>query len=91
LIGTVERTDLTPALDSNTPARAVARLDGRTIRPDAVLSEALDAMKRGCRRRLAVTTDDSTIVGLLCLKGSGLGFCSDADVRSRQCARSSLR
>jgi CBS domain-containing protein len=85
LIGAVERGDLTPLLDGDTPARVVARLDGRTIRPGAALSEALDAMKRDRRRRLAVTTDDSTLLGLLCLKASGAGFCSDADVRSRRC------
>jgi CBS domain-containing protein len=86
LLGTVDRGDLVPALSGENPAAAIAKLDGRTISPDTVLSEAFKAMKRNDRRRLAVTSDDSTLLGLLCLKRSGLGFCSDTDVRSRSCA-----
>ena len=32
---------------------------------------------------LAVTNTEGRLLGLLCLKASGLGFCSDADVTSR--------
>jgi hypothetical protein len=39
-------------------------------------------MNRDRRRRLAVTSDDSRLLGLLCLKANGSGFCSDADVAS---------
>jgi hypothetical protein len=35
------------------------------------------------RRRAAVTSDDGTLLGLLCLKASWAGFCSDQDVRAR--------
>ncbi len=86
LVGTVERADLVEALDGETPAASIAALDGRTIRPEAGLPEALDAMTRHGRRRLAVTRDDATLLGLLCLKASGLGFCSDGDVESRRCS-----
>jgi predicted transcriptional regulator len=86
LVGTIERSDLEPVLNSRLPAATIASLHRRTIRPDHTLSEAFTAMKRDDRRRLAVTSDDSTLLGLLCLKQSGLGFCSDADVRSRNCA-----
>ena len=86
LVGTVERSDLEATLNSRLPASAIARLQGRTVRPDHTLSAAFKAMKRDDRRRLAVTSDDSTLLGLLCLKRTGLGFCSDADVRSRNCA-----
>jgi CBS domain-containing protein len=82
LVGTVDRSDLEATLKSQ-PASAIARLQGRTVRPDHTLAAAFKAMKRDDRRRLAVTSDDSTLLGLLCLKQSGLGFCSDADVRSR--------
>jgi CBS domain-containing protein len=91
LVGTVERADLVPALDAEAPAASVATLDGRTIRPDAALPETLDAMTRAGRRRLAVTGDDATLVGLLCLKASGLGFCSDDDVQSRRGTHDSRR
>jgi hypothetical protein len=35
------------------------------------------------RRRAAVITDDGKLVGLLCLKASRTGFCSEDDVRAR--------
>src|SRR5437764_15467138 len=79
--------DLTSRLSAEMPASTIARLDGRTISRKAPLHEALDAMTRAGRRRLAVTSDDSTLLGLLCLKASGAGFCSDADVANRGCTR----
>ena len=35
------------------------------------------------RRRAAVTGADGRLLGLLCLKVSRTGFCSDQDVRAR--------
>jgi hypothetical protein len=35
------------------------------------------------RRRAAVTSADGRLLGLLCLKASRAGFCSDQDVRAR--------
>ena len=87
LVGTIERTHLTSRLSAETPASTIARLEGRTISPDATLFEAFSAMRHSGRRRLAVTSDDSTLLGLLCLKASGLGFCSDADIANRRCTR----
>lgn len=89
LIGTVERSDLAAAAGEETYALAVAELEGRTISADAALPEALDAMRRGRRRRLAVTSGDSALVGLLCLKADGSGFCSDEDVAARRQERRS--
>jgi CBS domain-containing protein len=83
LIGTVERRDLPDELDDRMPARVIASLAGRTIRPDRPVTDALAMMRRGGRRRLAVTTKERRLLGLLCLKASGLGFCSDAGVKSR--------
>jgi CBS domain-containing protein len=83
LVGTVERADLTPRLSGDTPASAIARLDGRTVGPDVLLHEAADVMTRDARRRLAVVDEESLLLGLLCLKARGLGFCSDADVTRR--------
>jgi hypothetical protein len=84
LLGAVERGDLVPTLSSQTPAREIARLHGRTIGREHLLSEALKTMMRDNRRRLAVISGDSTLLGLLCLKQSRRGFCSDADVRNRR-------
>jgi CBS-domain-containing membrane protein len=86
LVGVVEPQDLTPKLGDEVPARRVAKLDGRTIRPGASADDALVAMTRDDRRRLAVVGRHGRLLGLLCLKASGYGFCSDADVASRRCA-----
>lgn len=83
LVGAIERGDLAPELADDTPAELIAALEGRSARPGAALSTTFDAMKRAGRRRIAVTGDDATLLGLLCLKSSGVGFCSHADVRAR--------
>jgi signal-transduction protein with cAMP-binding, CBS, and nucleotidyltransferase domain len=85
LVGTIERADLTSRLSGETPASTIARREGRTISPDATLAEAFITTTRTGRRRLAVTSNDSTPLGLLCLKASGLGFCSNADTANRSC------
>jgi CBS domain-containing protein len=85
LVGVVERRDLTPNLVDGAPARTIATLDGRTVHATASADDALEAMRRNGRRRLAVVGGGGQLLGLLCLKASGLGFCSDADVASRRC------
>jgi CBS domain-containing protein len=86
LVGVVERRDLKTKLDDGAAARTIATLDGRTVDPSASADDALEAMRRNGRRRLAVVSGGGQLLGLLCLKASGLGFCSDADVASRGCA-----
>jgi predicted transcriptional regulator len=87
VVGTVERADLEAATSGLAPAHEIAALDGRTIGPEVALSDALSMMRRTGRRRLAVTTDGSTLLGLLCLKASGRGFCSDRDIAARRRTR----
>lgn len=84
LVGVVERGDIAGGLADDMPARSVATLRGRTIDPAAGASDALESMRREGRRRLAVVAGDGALVGLLCLKSGGGGFCSDADVCSRR-------
>lgn len=84
LVSVVERADLTPELSSGTPARTVGRLQGRTTHPDSDLEETWAEMRRTDRRRLAVVDDRGVLLGLLCLKRTRLGFCSDEDIRARQ-------
>jgi CBS domain-containing protein len=83
LRGTLVREDLSPRLDPDLPALEVALLAGRTAAPDASLGDAVAFMRRHGSRRLAVVDADLRLLGLLCLKKSLDGFCSDADVRSR--------
>jgi predicted transcriptional regulator len=84
LVAAVERRDLESTLSDDSPAWLVGSLGGRTIGPDAALSDALASMSKTGRRRLAVTDDRGLLLGLLCLKANGLGFCSDDDVESRE-------
>lgn len=81
LVSVVERPDL-DGLPGGMPAWRAGRLTGRVVRPDADLLETWLAM-RGHRRRLAVADGEGGLLGLLCLKRTGLGFCSDADVAAR--------
>src|SRR5690242_10422101 len=76
LVAAVERADLA-AYHDGTPARQVAHPGIRTIGQHAAVAEAAETMTRSGRRRLAVIGDDGTLLGLLCLKASGNGFCSD--------------
>jgi predicted transcriptional regulator len=84
LIAAVDRQDLNEELNGQRQARSLGRLRGRTIRPDALLSDAKRTMKRQNLRRLAVTDARGVLLGLLCLKSSGLGFCSDDSIGSRK-------
>ena len=87
LVGTVTGADLDHVRhDPAAPARSVARLAGRTTSPEAPLGPARSHMVAASLRRLAVVDRAGRLLGLLCLKRSGDGFCSDADVRSRQAA-----
>ena len=84
LVAAVERADLASELGDATPARRVGRLNGRVVPADALLADVLDAMRSSGRRRFAVTGADGELLGLLCLKATGLGFCSDGDVAGRK-------
>jgi predicted transcriptional regulator len=87
LVTTVERDDLPQHVPGETSARAFGRLTGRTIGPAVSLQDALDQMHRRSRRRLAVIGQNGAFLGLLCLKRSGDGYCTDADVGARAAAR----
>jgi predicted transcriptional regulator len=70
-------------------ASDVGVLAGRVLRADTDLALTWWAMLASGRRRLAVTDPDGRLLGLLCLKRSGAGFCSDAGVAERRAARAS--
>jgi CBS domain-containing protein len=87
LVSVVEQGDLHRDLPDSAPAVSAGRLAGRTIARDAPLPVVQRRMLAEGRRRLAVVDDCGDLVGLLCLKRSGLGFCSDVDIRTRQAER----
>lgn len=90
LAAVVERDDLAGVSD-NTRARAVGRLAGRVIGPQADLEATRLAMAAQHRRRLAVVDQRGLLLGLLCLKRHGRGFCSSEDVAAREAERASNR
>jgi CBS domain-containing protein len=87
LVTTIERSDLCQELSSGVQARDLGTLAGRTIGPDVCLMVAMQRMSACSSRRLAVTGPQLELLGLLCLKRSGAGFCSDDDVRARAVER----
>lgn len=84
LLSVIERRDLDPALNETGQARHVGMLEGRVIHPHADLEHTWQAMRSQGRRRLALVDDEGVLLGLLCLKRTGLGFCADDDVCARQ-------
>ena len=79
----VERDDITGYQAHDAAAAPLGRLAGRTVRAEANLAEVRGAMSATGRRRAAVTNAEGRLLGLLCLKASRAGFCSDPDVRAR--------
>lgn len=93
LITTIERPDLAAAMPGATPAAKLGTLAGRTARPADRLDTSTAVLLRQRRRRLAVVDDSGRLLGLLCLKKDGTGYCSDESIRDRasQAARSQTR
>jgi CBS domain-containing protein len=83
LAAVVERTDITNGQVPDAAAAPLGRLAGRTVLEDASLAEIRRAMNAAGRRRAAVVSEDGRLLGLLCLKASRAGFCSEEDVRAR--------
>lgn len=97
LRGTVTRDDLDRATDrapdgapdgpgapvADGPVLPLARLEGRTVPAGAPLEQVQREMAAVGTRRRAVIDADGRLVGLLCLKRSGTGFCSDGGVAAR--------
>ncbi|WP_375487413.1 HPP family protein [uncultured Jatrophihabitans sp.] len=86
LLAVVDRSDLGDAEPVDVAGR-LGRLEGRTVAPDAELEPVRLALVRSGRRRLAVVDTEQRLLGLLCLKRTGLGFCTDDDVEARAADR----
>jgi CBS domain-containing protein len=90
LVTTLEREDLLAAASSDGRAARLGTLVDRTVLPSDSLAGAAAALLRRHRRRLAVVDEDGRLVGLLCLKRDGTGFCSDEGVLARASERAAL-
>ena len=84
LITTIERPDLAATVSSSTPVSHLGTLTGRTVGPAASLDVVTATLLREERRRLAVVDDSGRLLGLLCLRQDGTGYCSDQGIRSRE-------
>jgi CBS domain len=89
LLAVVERSDLDRSTSDEASALSVGRLSGRVVTGDHSLQAAHRWMTGSCTRRLAVVDEDGRLVGLLCLKRDGRGFCSSANLQSRTDERQS--
>jgi hypothetical protein len=83
LITTVERSDLAGATPRASSAAELGTLVGRTVAPSLATAAAREKLLRQGRRRLAVVDASGRLLGLLCLKRDGTGFCSDDGVHGR--------
>ncbi len=79
----VERDDIAGCQVADVAAAPLGRLAGRTAPAGASLADVRQAMTATGRRRAAVISADGRLLGLLCLKVSRTGICSDQDVRAR--------
>lgn len=82
LVAVVNRDDLRDAPEHHRVVH-FGSLGDRVITPDADLETAFVTMLARSVRRLAVIDDRQNLLGLLCMKRSWRGFCSDDDVRAR--------
>nr|WP_218680768.1 CBS domain-containing protein [Rhodococcus qingshengii] len=84
LVGTLVRTDLHhEPVPPELPAKPFSVLKGRWVRTDRDAADLLAWMSTQRIRRLAVVDEILNLKGLVCLKRTGTGFCSDADVQAR--------
>ncbi len=84
LVATIERPDLPASSPALAPAAYLGTLTGRTVDPEQPLDAVTAALRQQRRRRLAVIDDCGRLLGLLCLKKDGTGYCSDENIRQRQ-------
>ncbi|MDR7255464.1 CBS domain-containing protein [Nocardioides sp. BE266] len=89
LLGTLVRDDLAAPEMARGPVLPHARLAGRTVGADLLADDVRRSMQAAGKRRAAVVDAGGLLLGLLCLKHHGGGFCTDAGVASRRAARRS--
>ena len=90
LVTTIERPDIPAGAPASMPAAELGTLIGRTVSPAAALDAATAGLLRERRRRRAVVDDYGRLLGLLCLKKRGTGYCSDDGIHERAARRRTL-
>lgn len=87
LVSTLTRADLEVETGPTTPAAPLGSLVHRTVDPGVLLAPTHEAMVRHGVRRLAVVDPAMRLLGLLCLKRSRAGFCTDDGVAALRASR----
>jgi CBS-domain-containing membrane protein len=87
LLTTLERSDIPADARGTAQAAAFGVVRHRTIDPKLPADVATAVLQAAGRRRLAVVDGHGKLLGLLCLKRTGLGFCGDAGVAARAAER----
>jgi hypothetical protein len=85
LLTTLVREDLSGRADEDLATDA-GTLSGRTVPAGLPVDLLPDPMLAAGARRLAVVDAAGMLVGLVCLKRSGSGYCSDEGIRSKRTA-----
>ncbi len=83
LITVVDRSEVARTASADSPAVQLGCRRHRVVALTADLEQARQQLLASDRRRLAVVDADGQLCGLLCLKRTRAGFCSDQDVRAR--------
>lgn len=83
VVTSIDRSDLAQVNDEGSLAKDLGTLEGRRVHPDEDLARVHRHMVGAAIRRLVVTDNEDRLVGLLCLKRHGQGFCRDEDVQAR--------
>ena len=86
LLSTLVRSDL-EGRDDTLAAVHVGTLEGRTVPAELPVDLLPDRMLAVGARRLAVVAAAGLLVGLVCRKRSGEGYCSDEGIRSKRAVR----
>lgn len=83
LLTTLERSDIPAEATGSAKASDFGTILGRTVEPQRSLGAATATLQSAGRRRLAVVDGEGKLLGLLCRKRTGLGYCNDAGVAAR--------
>ncbi len=86
LLAALVRDDL-EGCDEDEPATSAGTLEGRTVPASLDAEELPDRMLAAGARRMAVVDDQGRLVGLVCRKRNGTGYCSDEGIRSKRAQR----
>jgi CBS domain-containing protein len=93
LLTSVNHDDLCDRADlpDHAPAVLMGTLEGRTVPADLPRPRLTTLLLESGSRRMAVVSTDGRLLGLVCLKRSGHGFCTDEGVHERRRARKGER